>query len=298
MATADLELELIAARAAARDRVNWLTTSIMAAFHAGAIAALFFFSWKALLLVAALWYVSGSFGIGMGYHRLLTHRGYKVPRWVEYFLTVCATLALEGGPIFWVATHRIHHKFSDKEGDPHSPRDGKWWSHMGWILMGETLHENTAALSRYAPDLAKDRFHVWISKWHWVPTVVLGLVILAVGGWTYVLWGIGFRVVLGLHSTWAVNSATHLWGSRRFATKDDSTNNLLIALFTFGEGWHNNHHANPTSARHGLAWYEFDINWIGISILRMLGLAKKIHVAQLPEKGEYPVAAKIDLLSA
>jgi Fatty-acid desaturase len=153
MATADLEL--VTMRAAARNQVNWLTTSIMAAFHAGAIAALFFISWKALLLVAVLWYISGSLGIGMGYHRLLTHRGYKVPRWVEYFLTTCAVRALEGGPIFWVATHRVHHQFSDQEGDPHSPRDGKWWSHMGWILMGETLHENTAALSRYAPDLAK-----------------------------------------------------------------------------------------------------------------------------------------------
>jgi sn-1 stearoyl-lipid 9-desaturase len=297
MATA--EMEIIDRRAAARDQVNWLTTSIMAAFHAGAVAALFFFSWKALLLVAVLWYISGSLGIGMGYHRLLTHRGYRVPQWVEYFLTVCATLALEGGPIFWVATHRIHHQFSDKEGDPHSPRDGKWWSHMGWILMGLTQHEKTAEHSRYVPDLAKDRFHVWISKWHWVPTVVVGVAILAIGGWKYVLWGIFFRIVLGLHSTWLVNSATHLWGSRRFATKDDSVNNWFVAIFlTFGEGWHNNHHANPTSARHGLAWYEFDINWIGISVLRMLGLAKTIHVAQLPEKGEYPAAAKIDMLSA
>jgi stearoyl-CoA desaturase (delta-9 desaturase) len=297
MATA--ELELIASRQVSRDQVNWLTTTIMAIFHAGAIAALFFFSWKALALVAVLWYISGSLGIGMGYHRLLTHRGYKVPRWVEYFLTTCAVLALEGGPIFWVATHRVHHQFSDQEGDPHSPRDGKWWSHMGWILMGETLHHNTAALSRYAPDLCKDRFHVWISKWHWVPTVIVGLAILAIGGWKYVLWGIFFRVVLGLHSTWLVNSATHLWGSRRFATKDDSVNNWFIAIFmTFGEGWHNNHHANPTSARHGLAWYEIDINWIGISALRMLGLAKTIHVAQLPAKGEYPASAKVEMLSA
>jgi stearoyl-CoA desaturase (delta-9 desaturase) len=170
---------------------------------------------------------------------------------------------------------------------------------MGWILMGQTLHEKTGELSRYVPDLAKDRFHVWISKWHWVPTVVVGVTILAIGGWKYVLWGIAFRTVMGLHSTWLVNSATHLWGSRRFSTKDDSVNNWFIAIFlTFGEGWHNNHHANPTSARHGLAWYEFDINWIGISVLRMLGLAKKIHVAQLPEKGEYPAAARVEMLSA
>src|ERR1700761_1992060 len=111
---------------AKRGKINWYTASIVAIFHIGAIAALFLFSWKALLVTAILWYVSLSFGIGMGYHRLLTHRGYKVPKWVEYFLTTCATLALEGGPIFWVGTHRIHHQTSDREGDPHSPRDGGW----------------------------------------------------------------------------------------------------------------------------------------------------------------------------
>src|SRR5579872_4422198 len=112
---------------AKRGKINWYTFSVMAIFHIGAIAALFMFSWKALLVTAILWYVSLSFGIGMGYHRLLTHRGYKVPKWVEYFLTTSATLALEGGPIFWVGTHRIHHQTSDREGDPHSPRDGGWW---------------------------------------------------------------------------------------------------------------------------------------------------------------------------
>jgi sn-1 stearoyl-lipid 9-desaturase len=106
--------------------INWVTAFFMAAFHIGAIAALFFFSWKVLLLAIGLWWISGSLGIGMGYHRLLTHRGYRTPKWVEYFLTFCGTLSLEGGPIFWVATHRIHHRFTDQEGDPHSPRDGKW----------------------------------------------------------------------------------------------------------------------------------------------------------------------------
>ncbi len=296
---ATTELTGTAPRLRTREEINWLTATVMAVFHAGGIAALFFFAWKPFFVALALWYVAGSLGIGMGYHRLLTHRGYKTPKWIEYFLTVCATLALEGGPIFWVATHRIHHQYSDQDGDPHSPRDGKWWSHMGWILVGETQHENTAQLARYAPDLARDRFHLWISKWHWVPVTVLGLALLAFGGWKYVLWGIFLRIAIGLHCTWLVNSATHLWGSRRFVTKDDSTNNFVIAMLTFGEGWHNNHHANPTSARHGLAWYEFDLNWIGISVLRLFGLAKKIHVAQLPEPSEEKVStAKIELLSA
>ena len=285
-----------------RAKINWITTTAMAIFHAGAIAALFMFSWKALAVAVALFFVGG-LGIGMGYHRLLTHRSYATPKWIEYLLTFCAMLTLEGGPIFWVATHRLHHQYSDHPGvDPHTPRDGKWWSHMGWILMGETLHQDYRQLARYAPDLAKDPVHVFLTKWHWVPITIVGIVLLALGGWPLVFWGIFLRTVCTLHVTWLVNSATHIWGTRRYKTRDDSTNNFLIALLTFGEGWHNNHHAMPTSARHGLAWYELDLNWYGISLLRALGLAKKIHVARLPENpGQEPVPASasiIELLSA
>ena len=279
MATA-AHLEVLKKRTPEADQINWVTAFFMAVFHIGAVVALFFFSWKLLLLLIVTNWVSGSLGIGMGYHRLLTHRGYKSPKWVEYFLTLCGTLALEGGPIFWVATHRIHHQLTDVPGDPHSPIDGKWWSHMGWILSGRSMHHDTTTLARYVPDLAKDRFHVWITKYHYIPLTVLGLILLAIGGWKWVLWGIFLRVVVGLHSTWAVNSATHMWGSRRFATKDLSTNNWLVAMFTFGEGWHNNHHAHPTSARHGLRWYELDINWYGIWMLKTLGLAKQIRIAK------------------
>jgi stearoyl-CoA desaturase (delta-9 desaturase) len=253
----------------------------MLAFHIGAVAALFFFSWKALLLAIVLWWVAGGLGIGMGYHRLLTHRGYKTPKWMEYFLTVCGTLTLEGGPIFWVATHRLHHQNTDKEGDPHSPRDGGLWAHMGWLLTGQTMHNDSAELLRYVPELRKNKFHVWISRWHWVPITALGAVILVVGGWQYVLWGIFLRTVVGLHSTWLVNSATHMWGTQRFPTRDTSKNSFWVALLTFGEGWHNNHHAHPQSARHGLAWYEFDPNWYGIQVLRLLGLARGVKAQKL-----------------
>jgi fatty-acid desaturase len=256
--------------------ILWLTTSFMVAFHIGAFAALFFFSWKALLFALLMWWVAGSLGIGMGYHRLLTHRGYKTPRWIEYFLTTCGTLALEGGPIFWVATHRLHHQNTDREGDPHSPHDGGLWSHMGWILTGRTLHNNANELLPYVPELRKDRFHAWISRWHWIPLTALGGIVFAVGGWRFLLWVIFFRTVLGLHSTWLVNSATHMWGRRRFPTHDNSRNSLWVALLTFGEGWHNNHHAFPQSARHGMAWYEFDPNWYGIVVLRLLGLARDL----------------------
>ena len=263
--------------------INWITAIAMTGFHVGAIAAFFYIDAGAILAAFLLYIVGGSLGIGMAYHRLLTHRGYKTTKWMEYFLTWCGTLALEGGPIFWVATHRVHHQKSDKEGDPHTPREGTWWSHMGWILTGEGLHHDALVLAKYAPDLCKDRVHVWLSTWHWTSNVVVGLALLAYGGLPYVLWGVFFRTTFGLHCTWLVNSATHIWGSRRFATRDDSTNLWWVALLSFGEGWHNNHHAHPTSARHGLAWYEFDFNWIGISTLRMLGLAWDIKLAKIKQ---------------
>ena len=259
--------------------VNWITVIAMSAFHVGAIAALFNIDYGAIAVAFVLYVIAGSWGIGMAYHRLLTHRGYKTPKWLEYFLTICGTLALEGGPIFWVATHRIHHQRSDKEGDPHTPREGTYWAHMGWIIQGEGLHHDASVLARYVPDLSRDPVHVWLSKWHWMTNVLVGVALLAYGGWTYVLWGVFFRTTWGLHATWLVNSATHIWGNRRFQTRDDSTNNWWVALLAFGEGWHNNHHAHPTSARHGLAWYEVDANWIGIRTLSALRLAWDIKTA-------------------
>lgn len=271
--------------------ISKLTTFFMVVFHIGAVAALFTFSWKALAVAAVLLWVACSLGIGMGYHRLLTHRGFKTYKWMEYFLTTCATLALEGGPFFWVATHRVHHQNTDKEGDPHSPRDGGFWAHMGWIITGRALHNHATALLPYVPDLRKDKFHTWISRWHWVPITVLGAVLLAVGGLPYLLWGIFLRTVLGLHFTWLVNSATHMWGKQRFLTGDTSKNSLWVALLTWGEGWHNNHHAHPQSARHGLVWHEIDINWYGISFLRMVGLVWDVKETRLKPAIEEKTAA-------
>lgn len=258
--------------------INWTTASFMIIFHIGAVAALFMFSWKALVVSLLLWWVSGSLGIGMGFHRLLTHRGYKTPKAVEYFLTFCGTLGLEGGAINWVVTHRIHHAHTDATGDPHTPRDGRWWAHMGWILRGTAQQHEASVMQRYAPDLTKDPVHVWLNRLYFVPLILLGVALLALGGWSVLMWGIFLRVTVGLHATWLVNSATHLWGTRRFATHDDSTNSWWVALLSFGEGWHNNHHAYPRAAKHGLTWYEIDINWYGISALKLLGLAKGIRL--------------------
>jgi stearoyl-CoA desaturase (delta-9 desaturase) len=266
-----------------REPINWTTCFFIGGFHVGAIAAFFFFTWKALALFFLMWWVAGSLGIGIGYHRLLTHRGYKTTKWMEYFLTFCGTLALEGGPIAWVATHRIHHQNTDKDGDPHSPRDGGLWAHMGWILTGRAMHSNTKELLPFVPDLRKDPFHVWITKYHWLPMVGLVAVMYAIAGWPGVLWGVFLRTVVGLHATWLVNSATHMWGTQRFLTGDTSKNSFWVAILTFGEGWHNNHHASAQAARHGLTWYEIDVNWYGICALRALGLAWDIKLPKLPK---------------
>ncbi len=275
-------------RAAQGDQLNWVTILALVALHIGAVAALFCFSWSALAIAVVLYVLSINVGIGMCYHRLLTHRGYTVPKWVEYAMTICATLSLEGGPMFWVGTHRVHHQLSDQEGDPHTPNEGGWWAHVGWILCGMSMSTQTEMMARYAPDLARDKFHVWLSKYHWVTNAVVGIALFVIGGWSWLLWGVALRVVLGLHATWLVNSATHLWGSRRFETRDMSRNSWWVALLTGGEGWHNNHHAHPVSARHGLTWYEIDPNFYGIWLLSKLGLAKDIKVAQFDPNDPKP----------
>jgi len=258
--------------------VRWNTTIFMIIFHIASIAALFMLSWKVVPVAIVLWWISGSLGIGIGFHRLLTHRGFKVPKPVEYLLTFCGLLALEGGAINWVVTHRIHHANTDEPGDPHTPRDGGWWAHMGWILRGTAQQHDEDVMQRYAPDLMKDPIHRFMNRFYFVPLIVCGLGLFAIGGLPFVFVGVFLRVTIGLHMTWLVNSATHMWGSRRFDTRDDSTNSAWVALVTFGEGWHNNHHAHPRSARHGLTWYEIDVNWYGIRLLEILKLARDIRL--------------------
>ena len=284
-------------------RINWITTIVMGLFHVLAVGALFCFSWAHVACFMIMYFLAINVGIGVAYHRLLTHRGFRVPKWLEYAVSVCGTMALEGGPIFWVATHRVHHQNSDQEGDPHTPLDGTFWSHAGWILSGRALHSETALLGRYAPDLTRDKFQVWLSKYHWLPLTLAGFIQLAVGAaiaapgqrvlgaFEMLLWGTFLRVVVGLHATWFVNSATHMYGQRRFETKDESRNNWWVALLTGGEGWHNNHHAHPVSARHGLAWYEFDVNYYCIWLLERAGLAKKVIIAKFDPLNPKPAGS-------
>lgn len=264
---------------------NWINLTIVTVFHALAFAALFYFNPQNLIVMLVLNWIVASLGVGIGYHRLLTHRSFKTPKWLEYTLTVFGSLAIQDGAIKWVATHRIHHAHTETEGDPHSPRGkGGYWAHLGWIIRGRAQSHDEATLARYIPDLLKDPVHVLMARYYYIFTIILGLTLFALGGLPMVLWGIFLRTVIGWHSTWIVNSITHLWGTRRFSTRDDSTNNGLVALFSFGEGWHNNHHAHPTSARHGLAWYEFDFNWLTIRLFQKLGWAKQIRETVLPKR--------------
>ena len=283
---------------ASADGISWSTTIAFTIFHALAIAALFFATWDAVLVAVLLHWMCVGWGIGLGYHRLHTHRSYKTPKLLEYFFAVCGTLTLQGGPIFWTALHRIHHQHSDRDGDPHTPRDGKWWSHMLWTIFGEELHGDVEVLGKYAPDLMKDPFYRMLSKYHWVPLVVLGLALLAIGGLPWLLWGVFLRVVFGLHCTWMINSVTHIWGNRRFQTRDDSKNSLWVALFTFGEGWHNNHHAYPTSARHGMTWSEVDLSWMQIKLMSWLGLAWDVKVPTPAQIANKAITAEQDIVGA
>lgn len=281
---------------ASADSLNLTTLFFVVVFHILAVGAFFTFSWQNLAAFLVLWWVSGSLGIGLGYHRLLTHRGFKVPKWLEYTLSLFGTLALQSGPLSWVSTHRIHHAFTDQENDPHSPRHGTYWAHIGWIFRGTSQNQTEETMRRYCPDMIDDKVHRVLNRFYWVPTVLVGVGLFAIGGFGMMLWGIFLRTVLGWHFTWLVNSATHLWGSRRFETRDDSRNNGLVAALSWGEGWHNNHHAHPRSAKHGLTWYEIDINWMQLRVLEMVGLAKDIY-AYDAKKQEERKQVKLDAVT-
>lgn len=263
------------------ETIHWNTIFFVGIFHVVAVAALFTFSWQNLVAAFITWWIAGSWGIGIGYHRLLTHKGMKTPRWLMRVLATFGTLALQSGPIAWVTTHRIHHAFTDMDNDPHSPRSGTYWAHIGWIFKGTAQVQPQTAIQKYSPDLIRDPYLLFLDKYYYVTSIIAGLALMAIGGWTMVAWGIVLRTVMGWHFTWLVNSATHLWGTRRFDTRDDSRNNGLIAAVTFGEGWHNNHHAFPRSAKHGLTWREFDVNWLQIRVLEKLGLVSDVYAMDL-----------------
>ena len=261
-----------------RQTINWKNVAIVTSFHLLAIPVLWTFSWQNLVALLIGNWIVGSLGVGLGWHRLLTHRSFKAPKWLEYFLSILATMSMQDPPDKWIATHRIHHAFVDTDKDPHSARSGFWWPHIGWVLNGTSQDHDASTMKKYVPDLLKDRGHVLISRFFYVPIIISAFILFAIGGWTMVVWGVAARVVFGWHTTWFVNSLSHIYGKRPHDTGDLSTNNWFVAILTFGEGWHNNHHMWPTSARHGTAWYQFDMNWIAIRVLEKFGWAKQIKL--------------------
>ena len=259
---------------------NWPTWSGLALIHVAALAALLpgTFSWSAVAVAIAIYYLTGGIGISLGYHRLLTHRSLRVPRWLERFIALLGTLALQGGPIEWVSTHRIHHAHTDTEEDPHDAHRGLLWTHVDWLYRPNKNRPNPTEQQRYAKDLWDDPFYQFLGKFHVPLQIALGVALFLAGGWSWLIWGIFVRLSVLYHVTWFVNSAAHRFGYQTYQTGDKSTNCWWVGLLTWGEGWHNNHHAFPFSARHGMRWYEFDPTWVVIKVLRIFGLARDVKV--------------------
>ena len=264
---------------------RWGTIGFMIAIHVLAIYALqpSFWCWQAITTLLVLYWVTACLGVTIGYHRLLSHRSFRVPRWLERFFATCGALSCQHGPIDWVGLHRHHHKFSDTEADHHNSHKGFWWSHMGWMF--EPIPA-MRTVPRLTIDLARDPYYRWLNKNFLLLQLPLAALLFWIGsssgtpggGWALVLWGIPLRLVIVYHITWLVNSATHCWGSVVFETGENSRNNPWVAALTFGEGWHNNHHAFPHSAIHGMQRGQIDLTWQHIRLMRALGLARKIQL--------------------
>ncbi|HEY9728479.1 MAG TPA: fatty acid desaturase [Chroococcales cyanobacterium] len=258
-------------------RLHWVSVFFFATFHALALLAPWFFSWSALGVAIFLHWLFGSIGICLAYHRLLTHRSFQVPKWLEYILATIGALAFQGGPIFWVATHRQHHAHPDDEfKDPYSARRGFWWSHMLWLFYQKQEYFNPEIYKKYAPDLARNPYYCWLDRYFLLLQIPVALLLYALGGWSFVIWGLVVRAVSLWHSTWLINSATHMLGYQTYEVEDGSRNLWWAAILTYGEGWHNNHHAQPNVAPSGRHWWEIDVTWWAIRSLQMLGLAKKV----------------------
>ena len=264
-----------------RSLINWANVIWLVILHVGCLAAPFFFTWEAVVLTLVLHWITGGIGICLGFHRHLTHLSFSTYQPVRWLLAFIGGLAGEGSVLDWVANHRKHHAHSDQEGDPHSPHDGPWWSHVFWLGFWQGPEAHAAHIRRWVPDLAKDPVLRWIGALflptHFVFAAVLAATGYAYAGWpmaaSFVVWGVFVRLVFVLHSTWFVNSASHIWGYRNYETTDDSRNNWWVALITYGEGWHNNHHAHQRSAAHGHKWWEIDVTFMTIRLMQWCGLA-------------------------
>lgn len=280
--------------------LDWPVVIGIVTVHLGCFAAPFYFSWSGLVVASIFAWLTAAIGITLCYHRLLTHRSFKTPKWFEYLLTLLGCMACQGGPIQWVGTHRLHHRYSDEPKDPHTPKHGFTWAHVFWCL-----HKHQGGLpwssANAAQDLCRDRGMCLINKYY-IVAPLFAVLFCAVGGewaarlgWetsglSWVLWGVCVRTVCVYHATWFVNSAAHTWGYQNYPTNDRSTNLWWVALIAFGEGWHNNHHGDQRAAAHGHRWFELDLTYRTIRLLGLLGLARDI-VEPKKSGAELPISS-------
>ena len=259
---------------------RYLTGVGLALIHVGALAAFVpaLFRLSDLVVVAIASYCTGALGVTLCYHRVLTHRSVRLRKPIEYCFALFGTLALQGDPIRWVAVHRKHHAHADHEGDPHNIALGFKWAHVDWLYRHNVAYPTDEEIARYAPDLSADPFYRVLAYAALPLQLALAVALFLLGGWAWVVWGVFVRLVFSYHSTWLVNSAAHMLGYRTYRTTDRSTNCWWVALLSFGEGWHNNHHAFPFSARHGLSWFEIDMTWWHVKVLAFLRLADRIRI--------------------
>lgn len=284
----------IAAPAPPAWRILWRYVFVIAAIHALSLLVFvpWLFSWTGVVLWIGGHFVYGTLGMTLGYHRLLTHKSFACSKPLERFFTLLALCCMQDTPARWVAFHRKHHQFSDEPPDPHTPLVNFLWSHVGWVVIEDPQHRQMAFYERYARDILQDPMYLNLERGaRWLLVYIAHAILyFAVGlaiGWattgqylhgvqfgaSLLVWGVFLRTVTVWHVTWSVNSLSHIWGYQNYETGDHSRNNWLVGIVAVGEGWHNNHHADQRSARHGHKWWEWDFTWWVIRGLEFCGLA-------------------------
>lgn len=291
--SASLAPERLAVPESVSPRWNRLYLATIVVVHVLGLLAFvpYFFHWAFPIVAILGIHVFGQ-GITIGYHRMLTHRSFKAPRWVERGWAILGICCLQDTPVKWVATHRMHHVHSDERPDPHTPKVSFLWSHFGWLAYENSATQGIGGIEKFAKDLLRDPFYLWLEKNRYGQFLIVlaqFLVFFAVGaaigaamggpwkalqmGSGLVVWGVIVRTILVWHITWSVNSLSHLFGYRSYDTGEDSRNNWFVALVTVGEGWHNNHHEDPSAASVQHRWWEIDISYWEILLMERLGLA-------------------------
>jgi stearoyl-CoA desaturase (delta-9 desaturase) len=254
-------------------------------FWAVQASALLVFAVPFKLAYVGLWAASHflrAIGLTLSFHRFFAHRAFKMNRGARFFWALVGTAAMQKGPLWWAGHHVHHHRFADREGDPHSPAvSGVYYAHIGWFL-NDAKHDRLAPNNPVVRDFGKAPEIAWLDRNYVIPPLALALLMYAIGGLPWLVWGFCLPTVTLAHATFAINTINHMFGSRRFETRDESRNNPITALFAVGEGWHNNHHRYQRAARNGFYWWEFDPTWYVIRLMAARGLAWALH--DVPER--------------